>query len=78
MALDPILVVCGDGDLVKDRAKQYAERLKNWGKDVKYEEFEGIDEKLAWLISYSMFLRCNVCLCLFERRMKLNTFEKTL
>lgn len=39
--LDPILVVCGSCDLLKDRAKEYAERLKNWGKNVKYEEFEG-------------------------------------
>lgn len=39
--LDPILVVCGGCDLLIDRAKDYADRLKSWGKDVKYVEFEG-------------------------------------
>ncbi|KAJ0640896.1 putative carboxylesterase [Helianthus annuus] len=39
--LDPILVVCGGSDLLKDRAKEYADILKKWGKDVKYVEFEG-------------------------------------
>ncbi|XP_024968996.1 probable carboxylesterase 15 [Cynara cardunculus var. scolymus] len=38
---DPMLVVCGSCDLLKDRSKEYAERLKSWGKKVKYEEFEG-------------------------------------
>ncbi|XP_076940963.1 strigolactones hydrolase CXE15-like [Bidens hawaiensis] len=39
--LEPILVVCGGSDLLKDRAKEYANALKNWGKDVTYVEFEG-------------------------------------
>ncbi|KAK7263492.1 hypothetical protein RJT34_31083 [Clitoria ternatea] len=39
--LDPILVVVGGSDLLKDRAEEYARRLKNWGKDVEYVEFEG-------------------------------------
>lgn len=39
--LDPILVVVGENDLLKDRAEDYAMRLKNWGKDVEYVEFEG-------------------------------------
>ncbi|KAJ6717144.1 ARYLACETAMIDE DEACETYLASE [Salix koriyanagi] len=39
--LDPILVVMGGSDLLKDRAKDYAERLQNWGKDTQYVEFEG-------------------------------------
>ncbi|KAJ6671705.1 CARBOXYLESTERASE 15-RELATED [Salix viminalis] len=39
--LDPILVVMGGSDLLKDRAKDYAERLQKWGKDIQYVEFEG-------------------------------------
>ncbi|MED6186863.1 hypothetical protein PIB30_070762 [Stylosanthes scabra] len=39
--LDPILVVVGGSDLLRDRAEDYAMKLKDWGKDVEYEEFEG-------------------------------------
>ncbi|CAH2056744.1 unnamed protein product [Thlaspi arvense] len=39
--LDPILVVVGGSDLLKDRAEEYAEKLKGWGKKVEYAEFEG-------------------------------------
>ncbi|CAJ1979078.1 unnamed protein product [Sphenostylis stenocarpa] len=39
--LDPILVVGGGCDLLKDRAEDYARRLKEWGKDIEYVEFEG-------------------------------------
>ncbi|GMY24150.1 probable carboxylesterase 15 [Fagus crenata] len=39
--LDPILVVVGGSDLLKDRAEVYARRLKSWGKKIKYVEFEG-------------------------------------
>ncbi|XWS52767.1 hypothetical protein CRYUN_Cryun11dG0100500 [Craigia yunnanensis] len=39
--LDPNLVVVGGSDLLKDRAKDYAQRLKNWGKKIGYVEFEG-------------------------------------
>ncbi|KAK4492304.1 hypothetical protein RD792_003107 [Penstemon davidsonii] len=39
--LDPILVVVGGSDLLKDRAKEYAEKLKKWGKKIEYVEFEG-------------------------------------
>ena len=38
---DPILVVVGGSDLLRDRAADYARRLKNWGKKIKYVEFEG-------------------------------------
>lgn len=41
LELDPILVVMGGSDLLKDRAKDYAERLQEWGKDIQYVEFEG-------------------------------------
>lgn len=41
MALDPILVVVGGSDLLKDRAQDYANKLKNWGKKIEYVEFEG-------------------------------------
>ena len=40
--LDPILVVAGGSDLLKDRVEDYARRLKNWGKNVEYEEFKGM------------------------------------
>ncbi|KAF3973125.1 hypothetical protein CMV_003436 [Castanea mollissima] len=39
--LDPILVVAGGSDLLKDRAEDYARRLKSWGKKIEYVEFEG-------------------------------------
>ncbi|XP_057514037.1 probable carboxylesterase 15 [Actinidia eriantha] len=39
--LDPILVVVGGSDLLKDRAEDYANKLKGWGKKVEYVEFEG-------------------------------------
>lgn len=38
---DPILVVVGGSDLLKDRAEEYAERLKTWGNKIEYVEFEG-------------------------------------
>ncbi|KAI5667108.1 hypothetical protein M9H77_16961 [Catharanthus roseus] len=41
MNLDPILVVVGGSDLLKDRAEEYTKRLKILGKKVKYVEFEG-------------------------------------
>lgn len=41
MDLDPILVVVGGSDLLRDRAQEYAEKLKKWGKKIEYEEFEG-------------------------------------
>ncbi|RDX67241.1 putative carboxylesterase 15, partial [Mucuna pruriens] len=39
--LDPILVVAAGSDLLKDRTEDYARRLKEWGKDIEYAEFEG-------------------------------------
>lgn len=39
--LDPILVVVGGSDLLKDRAEEYAKKLKGWGKKVEYVEFKG-------------------------------------
>ncbi|KAK9156948.1 hypothetical protein Scep_003522 [Stephania cephalantha] len=40
--LDPVLVVVSTKDLLKDRAKDYAERLKNWGNNkTEYLELEG-------------------------------------
>ncbi|KAA8518423.1 hypothetical protein F0562_015897 [Nyssa sinensis] len=41
VTLDPILVVVGGGELLKDRAEDYARRLKELGKKVEYVEFEG-------------------------------------
>lgn len=41
MDLDPILVVVGGSDLLRERAQEYAEKLKKWGKKIEYEEFEG-------------------------------------
>ncbi|GMH11153.1 hypothetical protein Nepgr_012994 [Nepenthes gracilis] len=39
--LDPILVVMGETDLLRDRAKDYSNKLKDWGKKIEYVEFEG-------------------------------------
>lgn len=39
--LSPILVIVGGSDLLKDRAKEYADTLKKWGKKIEYVEFEG-------------------------------------
>lgn len=41
--LDPILVIVGGNELLKDRAKNYATRLKELDKDIKYVEFEGCE-----------------------------------
>ncbi|XP_031262551.1 probable carboxylesterase 15 [Pistacia vera] len=38
---DPILVVVGGSDLLKDRAEDYAKKLKAWGNKIEYVEFEG-------------------------------------
>lgn len=39
--LDPMLVVAGEKELLKDRAKDYARKLKDMGKNIHYVEFEG-------------------------------------
>ncbi|XVF07470.1 hypothetical protein REPUB_Repub06bG0141800 [Reevesia pubescens] len=39
--LDPILVIVGGCELLKDRAEDYARRLKDMGKEIEYVEFEG-------------------------------------
>lgn len=39
--LDPILVLVGGCDLLKDRAQDYANKLKSFGKNIEYVEFEG-------------------------------------
>ncbi|GLT45081.1 hypothetical protein SLA2020_189400 [Shorea laevis] len=41
LILDPILVMVGAKELLKDRAEDYAKRLKEMGKTIKYVEFEG-------------------------------------
>ncbi|KAK8601792.1 hypothetical protein V6N13_058530 [Hibiscus sabdariffa] len=41
LTLDPILVVVAGSDLLKDRGKDYAERLKKMGKKIEYAEYEG-------------------------------------
>ncbi|XP_047152609.1 probable carboxylesterase 15 [Vigna umbellata] len=38
--LDPILVIVGGNELLKDRAKDYATRLKELGKNIEYIEFK--------------------------------------
>ena len=37
----PMLVVVGGSDLLKDRAEDYAKRMKELGKKIEYVEFEG-------------------------------------
>ncbi|CAJ1967343.1 unnamed protein product [Sphenostylis stenocarpa] len=39
--LDPILVIVGGNELLKDRAKDYATRLKEQGKNIEYVEVKG-------------------------------------
>lgn len=39
--LNPILVVVGSCDLLRDRAEEYARKLKEWGKRVEFAEFPG-------------------------------------
>ncbi|KAL9428276.1 hypothetical protein AB3S75_030294 [Citrus x aurantiifolia] len=41
VSLDPMLVVAGEKELLKDRAKDYARKLKDMGKNIHYVEFEG-------------------------------------
>lgn len=41
MKLDPILVIVGGNELLKDRAVDYATRLKELGKNIEYIEFKG-------------------------------------
>ncbi|KAF6168671.1 hypothetical protein GIB67_042364 [Kingdonia uniflora] len=40
LELDPILVVVGGNDLLKDRVEEYASKLKAWGKKIEYVEYE--------------------------------------
>lgn len=37
----PMMVVVGGDDLLRDRAVEYAEKLKEWGKPVEVVKFEG-------------------------------------
>jgi acetyl esterase/lipase len=41
VALDPILVIVGSCELLRDRSEDYARRLKEMGKKIEYVEFEG-------------------------------------
>ncbi|KAK2418600.1 putative carboxylesterase [Trifolium repens] len=51
--LDPILLIVGGNELLKDRASNYATRLKELGKDIKYIEFEGCEHGFFTHDSYS-------------------------
>lgn len=53
MKLDPILVIVGGNELLKDRAANYATRLKGIGKAIKYIEFEGCEHGFFTHDSYS-------------------------
>ncbi|KAK9152664.1 hypothetical protein Sjap_000144 [Stephania japonica] len=41
VSLEPILVVCGNEDMLRDRDRDYVNRLKNWGKKIEYKEIKG-------------------------------------
>lgn len=41
VTLDPILVIVGGNEMLKDRVQDYAARLKGMGKNVKYVEYGG-------------------------------------
>ncbi|KAJ1381446.1 Alpha/Beta hydrolase fold [Sesbania bispinosa] len=51
--LDPILVVVGGNDLLKDRVEDYAKGLKNWGKNIDYVEYEGQQHGFFFIDLYS-------------------------
>lgn len=51
--LDPILVIVGGNELLKDRAEEYGRRLKEEGKDIEYVEFEGCEHGFFTHDSYS-------------------------
>ncbi|KAK7244737.1 hypothetical protein RIF29_39563 [Crotalaria pallida] len=53
MKLDPILVIVGGNELLKDRSADYASRLKKLGKDITYLEFEGKEHGFFTHNSYS-------------------------
>ncbi|CAL0310028.1 unnamed protein product [Lupinus luteus] len=53
LKLDPILVIVGGNELLKDRAEDYATRLKILGKDIEYIEFEGREHGFFTHNSYS-------------------------
>ncbi|CAL5194367.1 unnamed protein product [Lathyrus oleraceus] len=53
LKLDPLLVIVGGNELLKDRAANYATRLKGMGKDIKYVEFEGCEHGFFTHDSYS-------------------------
>ncbi|CAI9097527.1 OLC1v1033975C1 [Oldenlandia corymbosa var. corymbosa] len=39
--MDPMLIIAGEKELLKDRVENYAMKLKSFGKKVEYAEFEG-------------------------------------
>ncbi|TKY53207.1 carboxylesterase 15 [Spatholobus suberectus] len=51
--LDPILVIVGSNELLKDRAADYASRLKELGKNIEYVEFKGKEHGFLTHDSYS-------------------------
>ncbi|KAK7284743.1 hypothetical protein RJT34_19496 [Clitoria ternatea] len=53
--LDPILVMVGANELLKDRAAEYATWLKKLGKDIQYVEFDGAQHGFFTHDSYSQF-----------------------
>ncbi|KAI3990324.1 hypothetical protein MKX01_037663 [Papaver californicum] len=72
VSLAPILVVVGGTDLLEDRAKYYAEKLKEFGKKAEYVEFEGMQHdfftinpnsedsnKLMQIIEHFMLVQCS-------------------
>lgn len=42
MKLDPLLVIVGGNELLKDRVEEYATKIKESNKNVHYFEFEGM------------------------------------
>ncbi|MED6106206.1 hypothetical protein PIB30_002659 [Stylosanthes scabra] len=52
--LEPMLVMVGGNELLKDRAQDYANKLKELGKDIEYVEFEGCQHGFFTHDSYSL------------------------
>ncbi|KAL4370562.1 hypothetical protein S245_019456 [Arachis hypogaea] len=53
LKLDPMLVMVGGNELLKDRTKDYANKLKEFGKNIEYVEFEGCQHGFFTHHSYS-------------------------
>ncbi|TKY61880.1 carboxylesterase 15 [Spatholobus suberectus] len=78
LKLDPILVIIGGNELLKDRAADYATRLKELDKDIKYVEFEGCEHGFFTHDSYSSEVAEEVIQTLKRFMLETSSLEGTL